>query len=519
MNKQIIINVTEHEQRIAMLENGKLVELWYQRPDEVKLAGGIYKGIVTSVFPGMQAAFVEIGEARTAFLHSSDLGRFAEGEGYDADYVDDDSITDLVKREKRGNIQDVLQKNQEILVQVIKEPLGSKGARLTTQISLPGRFVVLVPDDNCVRVSRRIHNWAEKRRLRKILNELRPEGFGLIARTESEGKTEKDFKNDVRSLGKTWRKIARDAERKSAPALLHHELDITGSLMRDVFSGDVNQLIVDDKKVFRSITGYLKRVDPELRSLVELYSGDVPIFDLYNVEQEIEKLYERRVWLKKGSFLVIDQTEAMFTIDVNTGRYVGKKSQEDTILRANLEAVHEVARQVRLRDLGGLIVIDFIDMMHFDNRRKVYQEFKEALRRDRAKHSIAPISEFGLIEMTRQRIRLSLMQSLSDPCPVCNGRGRVLSKDTLCLKLERWFERAKIATDIRRFRLIVHPTFMEYLQDPEEKRLDGIAKRLRIKIALEGNLALAPDKYQVYAADDDVELTDMFSPRTLKAKS
>lgn len=513
MKKQIVINVTEHEQRIAIIENGRLVELWYQRPEDIKLAGGIYKGTVTSVFPGMQAAFIEIGEARTAFLHSSDLGRLADDEGYDADYVDEESITDLVKKQRRGNIQDVLHKKQEVLVQVIKEPLGSKGARLSTQISLPGRFVVLVPDDSGVRISRRIHNWAEKRRLKKILAELRPEGFGLIARTESEGKTQRDFKNDVKKLVKTWKQISKNAEKKAAPALVHRELDITGSLMRDVFSDDVEQLIVDDRKVQHAILSYLKSVDPALRSKIERYAGDVPIFDLYGVESEIEKLFERKVWLKKGSFLVIDQTEAMFTIDVNTGRYVGKKSQEDTILRANLEAAREVARQIRLRDLGGLIVIDFIDMMHFDNRRRVYHEFKEAFRGDRAKHSIATISDFGLIEMTRQRIRPSLMQSLSDPCPICEGRGRVPSKDTLSLKLERWFARAKIAADVKKFKLVTHPSFAEYLADPEEKRLEKIAKAVKFKIELATSEALAPDKYQIFSVDDGVELTEMFAPR------
>jgi len=518
LKKVIIINVTEHEQRIAIIENERLVELSYQRPEDVKLTGGIYKGIVTAVFPGMQAAFVEIGEARTAFLHSSDLRRLGEGEGYDADYVDEESITDLVKKQRRGNIQDVLRKKQEVLVQVIKEPLGTKGARLSTQISLPGRFVVLVPDDHSVRISRRIHNWAEKRRLKKILSPLRPEGFGLIARTESEGKAERDFKSDVRKLTKTWKKISKDAAKKEAPALLHQELDITGSLMRDVFSDDVERLVVDDRKVYRSIVSYLKSVDPALRSKIERYDGDVPIFDLYAVEPEIEKLFDRKVWLKKGSFLVIDQTEAMFTIDVNTGRYVGKKSQEDTILRANLEAAREVARQIRLRDIGGLIIIDFIDMMHFDNRRRVYDEFKEAFRLDRAKRSICPISDFGLIEMTRQRVRPPLTQSLSDPCPVCDGRGRVLSKDTLGLKLERWFARAKIATDIKKFRLITHPAFAEYIADPREKRLEKIAKSLRLKIDLDSSEALAPDKYQVFSVSDGVELTEMFSPRPGKVK-
>jgi ribonuclease G len=349
--------------------------------------------------------------------------------------------------------------------------------------------------------------------LKKILSELRPEGFGLIARTESEEKSPRDFKNDVRRLERTWKQISKNAEKKDAPALLHQELDITGSLMRDVFSEDIERLVVDDRKMYRSILSYLKEVDPALRSKIERYGGDVPIFDVYGIEAEIEKLFEHKIWLKRGSFLVIDQTEAMVTIDVNTGRFVGKKSQEETILHANLEAAREVARQIRLRDIGGLIIIDFIDMMHFANRRRVYEEFKDAFRHDRAKHSISPISEFGLIEMTRQRVRPSLTQSLSDPCPICHGRGRVLSKETLGLKLERWFARARIATDIRSFRLVTHSGFAEYLTDPKEKRLEKIAKSQKVKIELDGRENLAPDKYQIFSTIDGVELTEMFAPR------
>ena len=514
--KEIMINVGEEETRIAIVENDRLVELWYERPDDVKMAGNIYKGIVTSVFPGMQAAFVEIGEARTAFLHVSDIGR-ADFEDEEAELVDDDTgLTEVVRKDRHTNIQDVIKKDQVLLVQVIKEPLGTKGARLTTEVSIPGRMTVLVPNDHHIRVSKRINNWAEKRRLKEILEPIRPDGCGLIARTEAEDADAKDFKKDIKDLQKKWQKIKKEAEKQTAPACVHRELDITSSMLRDIFTEEVERLVVDDRKLFRDASSYARKVAPELKDRIEYYKGDVPIFDLYGIEAEIEKMMERKVWFKRGSFLVIDQTEAMVTIDVNTGRYVGKTNQEDTILRANLHAASEVARQIRLRDIGGLIVIDFIDMMHHSNRKRVFEEFRKAFARDRAKNSIAPISDYGLIEMTRQRVRPSILITLSDPCPICDGTGRVLSAETVAAKIERWFMRAKVASDYKRYRLVVSPHVGEHLAEDSESRLKRIRKLSKCKIELETDKLLGPDKYRVFAADDEVELTDMFDPRHVK---
>lgn len=511
--KEIIINVGEAETRIAIVENDKLVELWFERPDEIKLAGNIYKGIVASVLPGMQAGFVELGEARSAFLHASDIARVSDDE-YDSELDEEtEQRRDLVHRERSTRIEDVIKKDQVLLVQVVKEPLGDKGARLTTGISMAGRFVVLVPDDTHVRVSKRIQNWSERRRLKTVLEPLRPEGCGLIARTEAEGGTEKEFKKDIKDLVKAWKKIRKEAERKDAPVCLFRDLNITGSLMRDSFSAEVVRLVVDDKKRYKEMLSYCRKVAPDLKDRVEHYRGDVPIFDLYNVEPEIEKMLERKVWFKRGSYLVIDQTEAMVTIDVNTGRYVGKKSQEETILRANLQAAEEVARQIRLRDIGGLIVIDFIDMMHHSNRRRVYETFKQGFARDRAKNSIATISDYGLIEMTRQRVRPSIMIALTNPCPTCEGTGRVLSPETMTAKIERWFMRARVATDVRKFRLIVHPTEANHLLDNKETRLKRLMKISKSDIVVETDELLAPDKFRIFTRTDDLEMTDSFSPR------
>lgn len=516
VKKDIVINAGEEETRIAIMEDDKLVEMWYERPEEIKLAGNIYKGVISSVFPGMQAAFVEIGEARTAFLHVSDIGRADEEEDESEEVEETESKAELVRKEYRANIQDVIKKDQIVLVQVIKEPLGTKGARLTTKVSIPGRLVVLVPDESRVRVSKRITSWPEKRRLREVLQPLLPEGCGLIARTEAEGCEAADFKNDIKDLVKKWKQIKKDAEKKDAPYCLHRELDMTGSMLRDIFTEEVQRLTVDDKKLYKEIVSFCKDVAPELKDRVEFYKGEVPIFDLFGIEAEIEKMLERKVWFKRGCFLVIDQTEAMVTIDVNTGRFVGKTSQEDTILRANLEAAQEVARQVRLRDIGGLIVIDFIDMMHHSNRRRVYEEFQMAFARDRAKNSIAPISEYGLIEMTRQRIRPALLLKLSDPCPTCEGTGRVLSAETVAAKIERWFIRARLASDVRKFRLIVHPNISEHLSHNKDERLKRIRKMIKSDIYLESDQLLTPQRYRIFSAEDNVELTDMFNPRGVK---
>ncbi len=516
VKKEIMINVGEEETRIAILENERLVELWYERPENVKLAGNIYKGIVTSVFPGMQAAFVEIGEARTAFLHVSDIGR-ADFEDEEVELVDDESgLSEVLRKDKKTNIQDIIKKDQVLLVQVIKEPLGTKGARLTTEVSIPGRMCVLVPNDHHIRVSKRITNWGEKRRLKEILEPLRPEGCGLIARTEAEDADAKDFKKDIKDLVKKWSRLKRDAEKNAAPYCVHRELDLTGSMMRDIFTEEVERLVIDDRGLYKDAVSYAKRVAPELKDRIEQYKGDVPIYDLYGIEAEIEKMMERKVWFKRGSFLVIDQTEAMVTIDVNTGRYVGKTNQEDTILRANLYAAAEVARQIRLRDIGGLIVIDFIDMMHHSNRRRVYEEFRRAFARDRAKNSIATISEYGLIEMTRQRVRPSILLTLSNPCPTCDGTGRVLSPETVAAKIERWFMRAKVASDIKKYHLVVHPMVGDHLTEENEARLKRIRKLGRCKISMETDKLLDPDKYRILSAEDEVELTEMFDPRGVR---
>jgi ribonuclease G len=516
VKQEIVINCALRETRIAILENNKLVELLVERPESERNVGAVYKGKVTAVLPGMQAAFLELGLDRTAFLHISDVGTDSSARRYDFEYEDDEngSDDDIIRKTGIDNpIQNLIHKDQEILCQVIKEPLGDKGARVTTALSVPGRFLVLAPNERHIRVSKRISNWTERKRLRRLLFDLRPEGFGLIVRTEGEGKSEKHFRKDIKRLLKIWYRIRKAADKKAAPALLHRDAGITTSIVRDFFTSETERVIVDSRQRYKEIISFVKMVAPSLRDKVELYKGTVPIFDLYGIEDEIDRTLNRKVWIKKGSFIVIDQTEALWAIDVNTGRFVGRKQQEDTILRTNLEAAREIARQIRLRDLGGLIIIDFIDMHSRDNRRRLYEEFKSHVRYDRAKNAINPVTEFGLIEMTRERTRPALIQTFSEPCPNCGGFGRVLSKETIATKIERWFQRARAGSRNRKFRLIVNPEIARYLSDPESSRLRRISKQLRLKIELVEDGALTPENYRVMSVDENLEVTDLFKTK------
>ena len=511
MQKDIIINVSEYETRLAILEDLKLVELLVERPEKERMVGDIYHGVVKAVLPGMQAAFIDIGLDKSAFLHFSDIGDFKSQVDllYEAELLEEEEGIEKQKKAPQS-IQEILKQGQKIFVQVTKEPIGTKGSRVTTQLSLPGRSVVLVPGEDHVGVSRKISNWAEKRRLKKLAYELLPEGFGCIVRTVAEGKERKELKSDVSNLVKLWRKIKKQAEKTKAPALLHKDIGMVSSIMRDILTPEVNSVIVDSKRECKGILSYLKSVARGLRFKVKLYEGKVPIFDAYNIEPEIEKMLERKVWIKKGAYFVIDQTEAMVTIDVNTGRFVGKTTQESTVLKTNLEAVKEIARQIRLRDIGGLIIVDFIDMEFAENRKKVFEEYRHAFRNDRSKNSILPISDFGLVEMTRQRIRPSILYTLSERCPCCHGIGRVLSKETTCMKIERWFKRAKVGSKSKRYKLYVNPELGEILTNRKLNRIQKLHKELRLDIELIKDERLSTETFQVFSADEDKDVTDLF---------
>jgi ribonuclease G len=511
--QEIVINVSEYETRVAILEDGKLVEILVERPENQKIAGNIYKGVVKSIFPGMQAAFVDVGIGKNCFLHVSDMGEFSDmaRQMFDIEEAPEEESSRRRGHQGPPRIEHLLHKEQEILVQVTREAIGTKGPRVTTQLTLPGRYVVLIPGQNHVGTSKKIEDWQEKKRLKQILRELRNGDYGLIARTVGAGKSSREFRADIKNLLKAWNHIQKQARKKKGPYLLHRDVDLIGSIIRDLITTEVESIIIDHKPTFKRIIGYLKGVAPQLRSKVRLYEERMPLFDALGIEPEIEKMFHRKIWLKRGGYIVIDQTEALVTIDVNTGRFVGKQSQEDTILQTNLEACREIARQIRLRDIGGLIIVDFIDMTHRSNERRLYEEFKDAFRRDRAKNAFAPVSEFGLIEMTREKVGPSILHELSDPCPVCDGSGRVLSKETTALKIERWFKRAKAVSEERDYRLAINPVLSELMLSKEDNRLRDLNKQLRLNIELMTDRNLLPHEFKVFSVMENREITERFA--------
>lgn len=499
MRTEIVINVGIHETRIAILEDGQVMEILVERPEHERMVGNIYKGVVRSVMPGMQAAFVDIGSQKNAFLHVSDV----------ADVAVDYELEEEGER-KRPAIQDLLHKGQEVLIQITKEPIDTKGPRATAEIALPGRFLVLLPNDNRIGVSRKIKDWSEKDRLRRVAREVKPENFGVIVRTVAKGKGKDEFESDIKNLLKTWRRIEKKGQRVKAPALIHREMGMTFSLIRDLFTDEVDRVVIDSKKECKQILSYLKSVAPHLCSRVELYAEKTPIFDAFQIEGEIDKAWDRKVWLKKGAYLTIDHTEALVAIDVNSGKYAGKLTQGKTALAINIEAAREIARQLRLRDIGGIIVIDFIDMSQAADRRKVWEELVGALKRDRSKTSVLPISDLGLLEMTRQRVKPSLLYTFSEPCPLCNGVGRVQGRDTTVTKIERWLKRSQATSGERKLILRAHPLVAEYLLENKEARFKMLKKSTKTRIQLEPDPDLPIEAYRFLSWEGDVDITDKF---------
>jgi ribonuclease G len=513
MRKRIVINADPHETRIAILEDDELVELLVERGDKRRHVGDIYKGRVNAVLPGMQAAFVEIGLPKTAFLHASDLAENL----VDLDDLDDDE-EDGGRRGRRSRrpvpkIEDHLKKGQEILVQVTKESIGTKGPRVTQQVSLPGRFTVFMPGVDHSGVSRRIEDRSERHRLKGLVAEHRPKGAGLIVRTAGEGKGEREFANDVKYLTQLWQKIERKAQTVRPPNLIHRELELTTGLIRDLFTDDVEELIIDSKEAHREILNYLRSVSPELRDRILLYKGRQPIFDAYDIEAQIEKAFERKVWLKKGGYLIVDQTEALVAIDVNTGRFTGKKNQEDTIFKTNMEAAKEVARQLRLRDMGGIVVIDFIDMEIESNKKAVLDELRGNLRRDRSRTKAFSISELGLVEMTRQRERPSLLAFYSEDCSSCDGTGKVLSLESVMVKLERLLRRVSAAGKEKELVVRVAPEVAVYALEHHGRRLAEFEKRYRLSLDLKDDPQVRRDEVRLFSSRTKQEITDQYATR------
>ncbi|MDA8422646.1 MAG: Rne/Rng family ribonuclease [Nitrospiraceae bacterium] len=498
MPSEIIVNAGREETRVALLENSLVTEIYIDRKKDRGIAGNVYKGRIMKVLPGMQAAFIDIGLEKSAFLYVGDV--FDSSSEYTPLMEDEGLELEVETKRKRAHanqIEDLLQEGQEILVQVSKEPISTKGARVTTYISIPGRYLVMMPGVNHIGVSRRIENGEERKRLREIVSRLRKPNTGYIIRTASQGRSEEDFVADIEFLSRLWDNVQKKKERASAPALLHNELDLVFRVIRDVFSRDVDRMVIDSPDEYQRVREFVDSYIPPLSRRVKPYDGDDPIFDHYGVEIEISRALGRKVWLKSGGYIIVDQTEALAAIDVNTGRYVGKRTLEDTILKTNLEAVREIAYQLRLRNMGGIVVLDFIDMEREDNRRKVYSALQEALANDKAKTTISHISPIGLIEMTRKRIRESLGRTLCEPCPYCDGRGYIKSSRTMCYEVLRELRRAFSSADEKKALVTVNSVVADMLYDEERQGVEELEKEFQKKIVIKADPNLHQEQYEV----------------------
>ncbi|HYA85606.1 MAG TPA: Rne/Rng family ribonuclease [Nitrospirota bacterium] len=498
MSSEIIVNAGREETRVALLENSLVTEIYIDRKKDRGIAGNVYKGRIMKVLPGMQAAFIDIGLEKSAFLYVGDV--FDSSSEYTPLMEDEGLELEIEPKRKRAHanqIEDLLQEGQEILVQVSKEPISTKGARVSTYISIPGRYLVMMPGVNHIGVSRRIENGEERKRLREIVSRLRKPNTGYIIRTASQGRSEDDFVADIEFLSRLWDNVQKKKERASAPALLHNELDLVFRVIRDIFTRDVDKMVIDSPDEYQRVREFVDSYIPQLGRRVKPFDGDDPIFDHYGVEIEISRALGRKVWLKSGGYIIVDQTEALAAIDVNTGRYVGKRTLEDTILKTNLEAVREIAYQLRLRNIGGIIILDFIDMEREDNRRKVYSALQEALANDKAKTTISHISPIGLIEMTRKRIRESLGRTLCEPCPYCDGRGYIKSSRTVCYEVLRELRRAFTSAEEKKALVTVNSMVADMLYDEERQGVEELEKEFQKKIVIKADPNLHQEQYEV----------------------
>ena len=529
MKREILINAGARETRVAILEDEKLVELLVDRPDNRRMVGDVYLGKVDAVLPGIQAAFIDIGMEKSAFLHASDLVRENAEEAEDDDDDDHqsesvngsagrngDSTQTVVHRSRRSQkappIQDALKRGQEIMVQISKEPISTKGPRVTAQVSLAGRFLVYIPDSSRVGVSRKIGSGVERQRLKEQVAAILPDkSGGVIVRTVSEDVTPEALQRDLELLMAQWKKIQRKAKFTRAPAQIHRETGLTRGLVRDLFSAKVDSLTIDSKPVFNEVVEYLKTIAPDLIPRVKLYNSSTPLFDSAGIEAEIHDAFKRRCELPSGGYLIIEPTEALVSIDVNSGRYTGKKDPEKTVLRTNLEAAAEVARQLRLRDVGGIIVCDFIDMETRQSRDRVFQELRNHLSRDRARTKAFAVSDLGLVEMTRQRVRMSHYQSMTGPCPTCEGTGRVFTPETIIRRVERSVRRMVIEGRKDNLLVKLHPEVAMYVLEEEKELVQKLQKSASFSLEVRDDPLLKPDEFKLVVKSQGRDVTQQYA--------
>jgi ribonuclease G len=544
IRKEIVINSTLNEVRIAITENGKLAEFFIETPDKERSVGNIYLGRVKKIVPGLNAAFVDIGFGQDAFLHFSDI----EDSSYDhfitdeEDKPDDDemsnepddyedvfdeinisedddeeeTITDTKKSfetsqtffytKRNGPVEINLEENQKIIVQIVREAYRSKGVKVTTKISLPGRYVVLMPFENIIGISKKITSYKERKRLRYLARTALPKGSGCIIRTAARGKNEKELLRDWKQLVKTWREIEQKIKKAEGATLLYNDMELATSVIRDLFNKDIEKVYVDSKKLYKEISGYVKWSAPNLLEKIEQYTDKKPIFDAFGIEKELEQTYKTKVNLHSGGSIVLEQTEAMHVIDVNSGKSTSEKRQETTAMKTNLEAIHEIARQIRLRDMAGMILIDFIDVYRRENKKKIFDTMRRELSRDRSKTIVYPLTELCILQITRQRINQNISEKLTETCPVCHGTGRIASKSVLFNSIERWLKNFRIHSREFKINLIVHPHIAAYLTEGALSRMSRLMIKYFVKIKLiqDENIPIDTFKFESVRQKKDI---------------
>ncbi|MBK6772997.1 MAG: Rne/Rng family ribonuclease [Ignavibacteria bacterium] len=519
MKKVILINSIAEDIRIAITEDGKLAEFFLDTPDKERNVGDIYLGKVGKVIPGIRAAFIDMGFQQDAFLHFSDIGNTLDDYsaiiGDDSDIEEDEEEedepqTNFISQKDSYHKLPNLERGQDIVVQITKEPVGNKGFRVTSKVSIPGRYLVLIPFEKKIGLSKKIYNPKEKRRLRSIVKSTLPKGFGIIIRTVAAGQEDNLILDDLNTLIQTWNDIQSKLKTIKAPLILHKDVSTTSSVIRDLFKEDISKIIVDSKKIFKDIKLYVDETSPEFSSKLELYNGDQPLFDVYNIEKQIEESIQRKVWLKNGGYIIIEPTEAMTVVDVNSGKYARHRDQEINSLNTNLESAKEIVRQIRLRDIGGIIVIDFIDLYDEKNRRRLFEDIKREFKNDRAKSTILPVSEFGLVEITRQRIRQNIIHTVSDFCPMCNGSGHIQSKSTFLNRIERWITRYKGGNNGISLTLTVNPYIKHYLSEGFISKFTQLRFKYFLFIKLEEDDKLSLNEFRFYSKKLAKDITAEF---------
>ena len=518
MKNQIIIHSSGKQTRVALLENGELAQLFIESEDNQRTVGDIYLARVHKVMSGIRAAFIDLGMEKDAFLHFSDAGdhlgsyiKMMNGENA----ISKSAEKELQKFDKLSNNDKqilagkLLRNNQNLLVQIVKEPIGSKGPRVSTDITIAGRFLVLIPMGEYIALSKKINRGRERKRLKSIVGSMLPDGFGVIVRTVAQGQDKEAIEDDMRTVLKKWERILNKLESAKPPTLLYKDLDITESLIRDLFAKQYDRVLIDDYQLYKSVKSYVSQIAPKMLPSVQVYKGKDHIFDHVNIGQDVNSIFSPRVRMPSGGYLIFEQTEAMYVVDVNSGPYAAKERQEDNSLKTNLEAAREIAKQLRLRDIGGIIVVDFIDLRDDKNRKKIYDELKKEFKKDRAKTNVIGMSDFGLVQITRQRIRPSVVNSVSKVCPMCGGSGSVVSQDTIITDIESWISKFKFSTEYRAVDIYINPYLQSFLTRGFFSQRRKWMWKYKVKITLVPDENTSLNEFKATLTGSDLEITDI----------